>query len=83
MTFFSLVAFVLVDKKNILNAEIAFVSIAFFNILRFPMSAVPIVISNLLQIIISTKRINNFLNLEELNSKNVTHFENGNLKSVS
>lgn len=82
VTFFSLVAFVLVDKNNVLNAEIAFVSIAFLNILRFPMSAIPIVISNILQIIISTKRINTFLNLDELDPKNVTHFENGKLIQI-
>lgn len=45
--------FVLVDEKNVLDAEIAFVSLSLFNILRFPLSMLPMLISNLVQVSMS------------------------------
>lgn len=73
VAFVSFLAFVLIDDSNVLTAEIVFVSMAYFNILRLPLSLFPIVISNLLQILVSTKRINGFLGVEELIPENVTH----------
>ncbi|XP_072502792.1 ATP-binding cassette sub-family C member 3 isoform X1 [Notamacropus eugenii] len=59
--------YVSVDEKNILDAQKAFVSLSLFNILRFPLNALPQVISGLAQTSVSLKRIQNFLNHEELN----------------
>lgn len=42
--------YVLVDSRNILDAEKAFTSITLFNILRFPLSMLPMVISSMLQV---------------------------------
>ncbi|XP_020828220.1 ATP-binding cassette sub-family C member 3 [Phascolarctos cinereus] len=58
--------YVSVDEKNILDAEKAFVSLSLFNILKFPLNALPQVISNLVQTSVSLKRIQHFLNHEEL-----------------
>uniref|UniRef100_A0A182PLM5 Multidrug resistance-associated protein 1 n=1 Tax=Anopheles epiroticus TaxID=199890 RepID=A0A182PLM5_9DIPT len=67
--------YVLVDENNVLNASTAFVSLSLFNILRFPLSMLPMLISNMVQTSVSVKRINNFLNQEELDPDNVQHDE--------
>ncbi|XP_052261658.1 multidrug resistance-associated protein 1-like isoform X6 [Dreissena polymorpha] len=58
--------YVLVDDKNILDAEKAFVSLSLFNILRFPLSMLPNVISNIVQVRVSLARLRNFLGNDEL-----------------
>ncbi|XP_068007071.1 ATP-binding cassette sub-family C member 3 isoform X2 [Melanerpes formicivorus] len=58
--------YVLVDEKNILDAEKAFVSLSLFNILKFPLTMLPQVISSLVQISVSLKRIQQFLSHDEL-----------------
>ncbi|XP_037025227.1 multidrug resistance-associated protein 1 isoform X2 [Bradysia coprophila] len=65
--------FVLVDEKNVLDAEIAFVSLSLFNILRFPLSMLPMLITNMVQTSVSVKRLNKFMNCEELDPENVQH----------
>ncbi|XP_050076524.1 multidrug resistance-associated protein 1 isoform X3 [Anopheles maculipalpis] len=67
--------YVLVDENNVLNASTAFVSLSLFNILRFPLSMLPMLISNMVQTSVSVKRINTFLNQEELDPDNVQHDE--------
>uniref|UniRef100_A0A8C9FUH6 ABC-type glutathione-S-conjugate transporter n=1 Tax=Pavo cristatus TaxID=9049 RepID=A0A8C9FUH6_PAVCR len=56
--------YVLVDEKNILDAEKAFVSLSLFNILKFPLTMLPQVISNITSV--SLKRIQQFLSHDEL-----------------
>ena len=46
----SFATYVLIDEKNILDSEKAFVSLSLFNILRFPLSMLPMMISNLVQV---------------------------------
>ncbi|NXK48651.1 MRP3 protein, partial [Chauna torquata] len=58
--------YVLVDEKNILDAEKAFVSLSLFNILKFPLNILPQVISNIAQTSVSLKRIQQFLSHDEL-----------------
>ncbi|XP_078097039.1 multidrug resistance-associated protein 1 isoform X2 [Mustelus asterias] len=58
--------YVLVDEKNVLDAQKAFVSLALFNILRFPLNMLPMVISSLVQAGVSLKRLGTFLSHEEL-----------------
>lgn len=50
----SFACYVLIDPSHVLDAERAFASLALFNILRFPMSMLPMLISNLVQVSIST-----------------------------
>ncbi|XP_075224809.1 multidrug-Resistance like Protein 1 isoform X1 [Lycorma delicatula] len=65
--------FVLSDENNILDSTTAFVSLSLFNILRFPLSMLPMLISNMVQAGVSIKRINKFMNEEELDPVSVTH----------
>uniref|UniRef100_A0A452GX19 ABC-type glutathione-S-conjugate transporter n=1 Tax=Gopherus agassizii TaxID=38772 RepID=A0A452GX19_9SAUR len=46
----SFAVYVMVDEKNVLDAQKAFTSISLFNILRFPMATLPLVISSLVQV---------------------------------
>uniref|UniRef100_A0A8C3AG31 Multidrug resistance-associated protein 1 n=1 Tax=Cyclopterus lumpus TaxID=8103 RepID=A0A8C3AG31_CYCLU len=58
--------YVLIDEKNVLDAQKAFVSLALFNILRFPLNMLPMVISSMVQASVSLKRLRVFLSHEEL-----------------
>ncbi|XP_051905539.1 multidrug resistance-associated protein 1 isoform X2 [Hippocampus zosterae] len=63
--------YVLVDDKNVLDAQKAFVSLALFNILRFPLNMLPMVISSMVQASVSLKRLRVFLSHEELQEDSV------------
>ena len=65
--------FVLIDEKNVLDSTTAFVSLSLFNILRFPLSMLPMMISSMVQASVSVKRINDFMNKDELDPNNVQH----------
>ncbi|VEN58525.1 unnamed protein product, partial [Callosobruchus maculatus] len=65
-----------VNTHEVLDAQKAYVSISLFNIIRGPLSMLPMMISNYVQAYISTKRLNDFLNAEELDPNNVTHEPN-------
>ena len=71
----SFTVYVLVDKNNILDPQTAFVSLTYFNLLRQPLSKLPMLIMLIVQCNVSTKRINKFMNNEELDPLNVTHDE--------
>ncbi|XP_056143847.1 multidrug resistance-associated protein 1 isoform X2 [Lampris incognitus] len=58
--------YVLIDDRNVLDAQKAFVSLALFNILRFPLNMLPMVISSMVQASVSMKRLRVFLSHEEL-----------------
>ncbi|XP_034949722.1 multidrug resistance-associated protein 1 isoform X2 [Chelonus insularis] len=73
VSFVSFATYVLIDEENILDSSKAFVSLSLFNILRFPLSMLPMVISNMVQALVSVKRINVFMNNEELDPNNVQH----------
>nr|XP_055048139.1 multidrug resistance-associated protein 1-like isoform X1 [Misgurnus anguillicaudatus] len=63
--------YVLVDERNVLDAQKAFVSLALFNILRFPLNMLPMVISSMVQASVSLKRLRVFLSHEELDEDSV------------
>ncbi|KZC08998.1 Multidrug resistance-associated protein 1 [Dufourea novaeangliae] len=69
----SFATYVLIDENNHLNSTVAFVSLSLFNILRFPLSILPMMIGNMVQAWVSVKRINKFMNSEELDPSNVQH----------
>ncbi|KAJ8253888.1 hypothetical protein COCON_G00205000 [Conger conger] len=58
--------YVLIDERNVLDAQKAFVSLALFNLLRFPLSMLPMVISSMVEASVSLKRLRVFLSHEEL-----------------
>ncbi|XP_072337955.1 multidrug resistance-associated protein 1 isoform X3 [Scyliorhinus torazame] len=75
--------YVLVDEKNVLDAQKAFVSLALFNILRFPLNMLPMVISSLVQAGVSLKRLGTFLSHEELDLDTVDrHLVHSSLNSI-
>jgi ATP-binding cassette, subfamily C (CFTR/MRP), member 1 len=68
-------AYILIDKANVLNAQTAFVSLTYFNLLRVPLNVLPQLIVLLVQCSVSLRRMNQFMNAEELDPTNVTHDE--------
>ena len=66
VTLASFAVYVLIDDKNVLNAEKAFVSLTYFNILRFPLTMLPNMISSLIITWVSVKRLGRYLNAPEL-----------------
>ncbi|CAM2117942.1 unnamed protein product [Caretta caretta] len=62
----SFAVYVMVDEKNILDAQKAFTSISLFNVLRFPMAMLPMVISSLVQTTVSTERLERYLGSGDL-----------------
>lgn len=58
---------------GVLTPNVAFVSITLFNILQFPMGVFPMMIAYVIQVAVSLKRINKFMNSEEINPDNVTN----------
>uniref|UniRef100_A0A452GXK5 ATP binding cassette subfamily C member 2 n=1 Tax=Gopherus agassizii TaxID=38772 RepID=A0A452GXK5_9SAUR len=62
--------YVMVDEKNVLDAQKAFTSISLFNILRFPMATLPLVISSLVQTAVSTERLERYLGSGNLDPSN-------------
>ncbi|XP_060863100.1 multidrug resistance-associated protein 1-like isoform X2 [Metopolophium dirhodum] len=65
--------YVLSDDNHILDAETAFVSLSLFYLLRYPLSLLPRLVSNIVETSVSVKRINKFMNAEELDPDSVTH----------
>jgi len=58
--------YVNVDDRNVLSAEKAFVSISLFNLLRFPLTMLPSLVTSAVLTMVSARRLNNFLNSDEL-----------------
>lgn len=66
--------YVMVDPvKNILTAEIAFVSMSFFNIMRQPLATLPFLIVQMIQAVVSLERVNRFLNAKEVKPDDISH----------
>ncbi|XP_060624168.2 ATP-binding cassette sub-family C member 2 [Anolis sagrei] len=65
--------FVMVDENNVLDAQKAFTSIALFNVLRFPLAMLPMVLSSLVQVNVSTRRLERYLGSEDLNTSAIWH----------
>ncbi|KAL1498301.1 hypothetical protein ABEB36_009120 [Hypothenemus hampei] len=66
--------FVIIDENNLLDPSKAFVTLALINLIRMPMGMLPGVITQVVQTWVSIRRINSFLNAEELQPY-VTHQE--------
>ncbi|XP_046664340.1 multidrug resistance-associated protein 1-like isoform X2 [Homalodisca vitripennis] len=67
--------YVMSDDSHVLTAEIAFVATSLFNVMKVPVTMFPLAVQVLVQTIVSTKRINKFLNAEELDLTSVSHDE--------
>ncbi|KAM4702820.1 ATP-binding cassette sub-family C member 2 [Rhinophrynus dorsalis] len=64
----SFAVYVVVNPRNILNAEKAFTSISLFNILRFPLAMLPMLISNMVQTSVSSGRLEKYLGGDDLDT---------------
>lgn len=58
--------YVLISPDNVLDAQKAFVSLSLFNIMRTPFTMLPMLVTSLVQTIVSVKRINKFMNSDEI-----------------
>ncbi|TRY81629.1 hypothetical protein DNTS_014478 [Danionella cerebrum] len=63
--------YVLIDDKNVLDAQKIFVSMALINILKTPLSQLPFAMSTTMQALVSLKRLGKFLCQDELNPENI------------
>jgi ABC-type multidrug transport system fused ATPase/permease subunit len=59
---------------NDLTPDKAFVALSLFNLLRFPLVMLPMLISAIVQAMVSAKRVQQFLQLDEVNEDNVDWF---------
>ncbi|KAG4074937.1 hypothetical protein HA402_009362, partial [Bradysia odoriphaga] len=82
VTLASFATYVLMDEKNDIDANTAFVALSLFNILRMPMTMVPLLISMLMQTWVSIVRINKFLNSEDLDPEAVQHLKDENALKI-
>ncbi|XP_054635108.1 multidrug resistance-associated protein 1 isoform X3 [Dunckerocampus dactyliophorus] len=64
--------YVMLDDRNILDAQKVFVSMALINILKTPLSQLPFAISTTMQAVVSLKRLGKYLCSEELKVDNVS-----------
>ncbi|CAG2111335.1 unnamed protein product, partial [Medioppia subpectinata] len=58
--------YIAIDSTNVLDASKVFVSISLFNLLRIPLMMIPNMINGLIMTSVSVKRLNKFLDFEEL-----------------
>lgn len=66
IAFASFGTYVLIDTKNVLDANTAFVSLSLFNILNMPMAYLPFLFMFTAMFLVALNRVNKFLRCEEL-----------------
>ena len=71
----SFTLFILIDENNVLNAEKVFVSLTLFNLLRQPLSHMPTLMSGLVMMITSVKRLNRFFSSPDLEKYVTRHHD--------
>ncbi|KAH1009382.1 hypothetical protein HUJ04_001743 [Dendroctonus ponderosae] len=69
------VSFVFSDQKNILTPVITFKALSLFSLMSMPMGLLPVLLVFTVETYVSVKRINTFMNAEELDPNNVSHDE--------
>jgi ATP-binding cassette subfamily C (CFTR/MRP) protein 1 len=69
----SFATFILMDEKNNLDANTAFVSLTLFSMLKMPLNFIPYIINGLIQLNVSLTRIRKFLLKDEFKLDDVTH----------
>ncbi|XP_048361642.1 ATP-binding cassette sub-family C member 2 [Sphaerodactylus townsendi] len=68
--------YVMVDKDHVLDAQKAFTSISLFNVLRFPLTMLPLVLSALVQVNVSTQRLERYLGSDDMDTSAIWHDTN-------
>ena len=69
----SFATFILIDEKNKLDANTAFVSLSLMSMLRLQFAFFPHIYSGLINLNVSTTRIRNFLVKEEIREDDISH----------
>ena len=67
---------------NTLTADNAFVTLSYLNIIRVPLAMLPMMILLIIQVSVSLKRINTFMNTEELDLSAISHDDSVNNNSA-
>lgn len=71
----SFATFILLDPNNILDANRIFVSLSLFNKIRFPLAILPMVITNYSLFTVAVRRINRFLEADEIDPDMIKQVE--------
>ncbi|KAL8579573.1 hypothetical protein ACOMHN_025526 [Nucella lapillus] len=66
VSLFTFLTYIFTVERHFLNPRVAFVSISLFAILRFAISIAPVALTNIIQAVISLRRINAFLTCSDL-----------------
>ncbi|KAF0309902.1 Canalicular multispecific organic anion transporter 2 [Amphibalanus amphitrite] len=69
----SFATYVLTETDGVLDSRRAFVSLALFSALRFPLAMLPFITASTVQARVSLKRMNKYLNSEDLDEHAVSH----------
>ncbi|XP_076041208.1 ATP-binding cassette sub-family C member 3-like [Oratosquilla oratoria] len=69
----SFCTFILISEENVLDARTAFVAISLFDIIRSPITQFPDLIAHWVQARVALKRLNRFMNEDDLDPTAVTH----------
>ncbi|KAG6453079.1 multidrug resistance-associated protein 1 isoform X4 [Manduca sexta] len=73
VTFLTFFTFVISDANNILTAEKIFVSMALFFIIHLPLGLLPITVVSVIETSVGIKRLNKFMNCDELDESSIEH----------
>ncbi|CAH1274483.1 ABCC1 [Branchiostoma lanceolatum] len=74
--------YVMVDERNVLDAEKAFVALSLFNIVRAPLNMLPSLLTSIIQVKVSLRRLGEFFGGDELDPENV-HKETASGRAIS
>ncbi|XP_069356357.1 multidrug resistance-associated protein 1 isoform X3 [Maniola hyperantus] len=74
VTFLTFFTYVISDPdNNILKPDTIFVSMSLFYVMHLPLGLLPIIIVSIIETAVGIKRLNKFMNCEELNVESVEH----------
>ncbi|XP_037921935.1 multidrug resistance-associated protein 1 isoform X7 [Hermetia illucens] len=76
VTLVTFTTYIYTGDDHYLTPEKAFVSLALFDIMKYPLAVLPLLIVYIVETQVSVKRINKFMNSEELDPNNVYHEPN-------
>lgn len=71
----SFATFILIDPNNVLDANKVFVSLSLFNKIRIPLAILPMVLTNYSLFVVAVKRINKFLEADEVDPEGIKSIE--------
>lgn len=82
MALSSFTVFVLIDPKNVLTPNIAFVSLSLFNLLRGPLMMAAELVAQTVQLVVSNKRVRTFLCEKEVDTAAIDKEIRGERKNI-